>query len=181
MNFTLRQTRIIVYLVLAVFIGIFHLAYSTPIELDFDTLEKWLVADKLAKDWNFQWLAIDHHTMRWSIVVPQAIVSALVPGNYISYYVVPIIGYSIFLLVLIYLSEKSSGIPRRYLILVTVILLLDPMSQIMGSQLKPNVYGLFYSVLGCALIIRHLEKSSRWTLFISSRLTSITSPHASLS
>ena len=120
MNSTLRQTSIIFYLALAVLIGAFHLAYSIPIELDFDTLEKWYVADKLAKDWNFQWLAIDHHTMRWAIVVPQAIVSALVPGNYISFYIVPIIGYSIFLLVLIFLSEKSSGIPRRYLVLVTV-------------------------------------------------------------
>jgi hypothetical protein len=145
------------YVLLFSILVFFRIAYSTPIELDFDTLERWYIAGKIAEDWDFRWLTIDLHTMRWSLVIPQVAISSIFANSFLGYYVLPVLGYSFFTVFLVRILERFFKLPHWLLLIVAIAVTVDPMSQIMASQLKTNVFGMVYVVLGSYFGIVHIE------------------------
>ena len=81
-----------------ILIGV-RVVFSTPIEIDGDSIGKWISATALGSGEDWANIEVSHHSLRWAILVPQALVSTLLPGRYENYFLLPIIFYSVFTVV----------------------------------------------------------------------------------
>jgi hypothetical protein len=150
---------------------LFRMVYSTPIEIDGDSVGKWFFAHTVAHTGQWGEISNDHHLLRWAIIVPQVLISKIVPGRYESYFVLPIFLYSAFttlcMATLLRSQQKRAWPP---VILLGILLCVDPMSHVMASQLKTVVFGLFYFACGVTIFFRYLQNKNVLLLVLSATL-----------
>jgi hypothetical protein len=149
------------FLALAVVVIITRLVYSVPIEIDGDSVGRWLAAQSIAENVGWQGINLSHQTLRWSILLPQALVSYLLPNRYESYYLLPILLYSVFTILSMVIVTNGRE-PNSYLlaVLLGVLLTIDPISHVMASQLKTVVFGLIFFVFAVFATAQYLQTRS---------------------
>ncbi len=159
-------------LISCLFLALFRILYSTPIEIDGDSVGKWASATSIAAG-IAHWVDLDvsHHSFRWGVLMPQILVSSILPGRYESYFILPIIFYSVFTvagMALIRNSVKHSVLAVP--ILFGVLASIDPISHVSASQMKTVAFGLFYFILAAYLFLLYLKKGRMIWLVISAAL-----------
>jgi len=150
---------------------IFRTIYSTPIEIDGDSVGKWFSAYSLAGKVGWEEMGESHHELRWAIILPQIIISTILPERYESYYVLPIVLYSIFTtlcMATVYEGEKQRKLGMAFVL--GVLLCIDPISHVMASQLKTVAFGLFYFVLGVFALSHYIKVNDHRWLVLSAIL-----------
>ncbi len=159
-------------LISCLFLVLFRILYSTPIEIDGDSVGKWASATSIAAGIaHWEDLDVSHHSFRWGVLMPQILVSSILPGRYESYFILPIIFYGVFTvagMTLIRNSVKHSvlAVPILFGVLASV----DPISHVSASQMKTVVFGLFYFILAAYLFLLYLKKGRMIWLVISAAL-----------
>ena len=143
-----------------------RIVFSTPIEIDGDSVGKWISATALASGVTWPSLETSHHTLRWAILLPQMAVSTILPGRYESYFVLPIMFYSFFTAIGMafirnHLNQKLLVAP----IFLGVLITIDPISHVMASQLKTVSFGLFYFILANVFLAIYVRGGKKqWLL-----------------
>jgi len=147
---------------------IFRAIYSTPIEIDGDSVGKWYAASSIARDGKWDVIGLDHHQLRWSVMFPQILIAKVFPWRYENYYVLPMLLYSLFtiicMLVLLTELEKQKW---HVVLLLAVVVSIDPISHVMASQLKTVAFGLFYLSIGIIIFRYYLSDRRVWFLLLS--------------
>jgi hypothetical protein len=175
-----NRTTVVIFITSLFVVLIFRLIYSTPIEIDGDSIGKWFSAASIARDgkWGIvinnalysEWGMIleSHHYLRWSIMLPQIIVAKILPSRYESYYVLPILLYVVFtVLCMSVFSTSQKNARLSSLFLLGVMLSIDPISHVMASQLKTVAFGLFYFAIGIVSFLHYVKYGRVWWLLLT--------------
>jgi hypothetical protein len=148
---------------------IFRVLYSTPIEFNTESFFKFAIGQEIAQTNNWGLLLDDHHTLRWSVIIPQVIISTLFPYSYTAYYITPILFFVSFSILCTFLNSSTTPWSSSNIALLAIISC-DPMTHVMASQLNSEGFGLLYAGAGFLLAHKYAT-SGRWlTLAISSLL-----------
>ena len=161
------RNSIVFFGLACIFVLAFRVIYSTPMEFDGDSVGKWFSAVDIARNQNWMLMQESHHELRWSIIIPQVIVEKFLPGRYENYFVLPIIFYSLFTIfcsVSIYNSKKER---LFWCALAVLVILCDPISHVMGSQLKTPAFGLFYLSIGILFLNGYMRKKTIYGIVLS--------------
>lgn len=144
-----------------ILIGV-RVVFSTPIEIDGDSIGKWISATALGSGEDWANIEVSHHSLRWAILVPQALVSTLLPGRYENYFLLPIIFYSVFTVVgMIFIRNNLDREVQVAPLLLGVLITIDPISHVMASQLKTVSFGLFYFILAIASLATYVRTDGK--------------------
>ena len=148
-----------------ILIGV-RIVFSTPIEIDGDSVGKWTLGSVLASGETWSSIEVSHHSLRWAIVFPQTLVSILLPGRYESYFVLPVIFYSVFTVVgMTFIRNNLDREVQVAPLLLGVLITIDPISHVMASQLKTVAFGLFYFILAAASLATYVRTDEkRWLI-----------------
>ena len=102
----IKTSHFFIFLFVIFFLLIlFRLVYSNPIEFNDESILKWQLGRAVleTKEWGLL-LPEDsheaHHELRWSVIIPQILLAAVFSGGYASYFITPILFYSVFTKVL---------------------------------------------------------------------------------
>jgi hypothetical protein len=145
LNYKNWPTRTVVFWgTIFVFLLMFRAIFTVPMEFDGDSMGKWFAATEIVGNHNWDILRDSHHELRWSIIIPQVIVEKILPGRYENYFILPILCYSLFTLICIKSTYKLTGGMSGWCILAGLAISYDPISHVMGSQMKTVAFGLFY-------------------------------------
>ena len=84
----------------------------------------------------------------------------LLPGRYEGYYLLPIVFSSLTVVVFCYVLRRFLALPTGFLILFSVLMCVEPLNQLLSSQLSPQTFGLFFSGMGVLFGLWYLENSN---------------------
>ena len=147
---------------------VFRVIYSTPVEIDGDSVGKWLSASSVARYGQWSVMEWDHHQLRWSIMLPQILVAKIIPWRYESYYILPMLFYSLFTVIcMLVLLTKVGRSEWAWTLLLAIAMSIDPISHVMASQLKTVAFGLFYLSIGILIFGYYLNNQRVCLLLLS--------------
>ena len=152
---------ILILSVAFIFLIIFRLLYSNPIEFNGESILKWQLGRTIfeTNEWGLL-LSADpheaHHELRWSIIVPQIFLAAFAPQGYASYFITPILFYTLFTVFCIAMYGRT-GDALRFGILLGLAISFEPMGHVMASQLNTGAFGLLYVIAAFWCLLKYLE------------------------
>ena len=152
-SFDLYEFRNLVLLVFAVFL-IRSLFTNMP-EIA-DAVKKWDIAVGIASTHDLGLLlARDHHSARWGIVLPVALLVKVLGANLTAYYSICLAQYAIIFGILYTFARRD--IAPGLLLPLAVLLFFEPMFFRATTQIQPFIFGVFYIVVALFLLQKHLE------------------------
>ena len=147
--------------IIFVFLVIFRLLYSNPIEFNDESILKWQLGRAILEtnEWGLL-LPADpheaHHELRWSVIIPQILLAAFSPQGYSSYFITPIFFYSLFTVLCIATYGRTVN-ALLYGTLLGLVISFEPMGHVMASQLNTGAFGLLYLIAAFWCLLKYLE------------------------
>ena len=156
----------IVWIVVFIVVLIFRSMYSVPIELNDESIGKWLWASIWDDDGSLSEFTEESQHSRWGVIVAQYIVVSIFPDRIDAYYYLPILFYSAFTTICtrIFFQTTNNVV---FSLLLLLALCIDPMSHVSASQGYSSGFALFYLIIGVAFLLIFLEKTNTLYLAIS--------------
>jgi hypothetical protein len=173
---TVKLWRFVIFLCAIFFLLVlFRMLYSNPIEFNDESILKWQLGKTVfeTKEWALL-LPRDaheaHHELRWSVIIPQILVAAIFSGGYASYFVTPILFYSIFTVLCIAMYGRQF---EAFLFgaLSAVVISFEPMGHVMASQLNTGAFGLLYVIAAFWCLLLYLKRGG-WEKIVACALFS---------
>lgn len=141
-------------LLLILFAGM-RSVFTTDIEWGGDAIRGWRASAELGRDASV--VTRNHHTARWSMNLPAAVVQKIFPNRPFAYYLPALFFFSLMVLLLLRLARTV--LSPYFLLLLGIILLADPMLFRSSSQFKPFCFGGVYALLAVMCLLRYLDRS----------------------
>ena len=144
-----------------IFLVVFRLFYTNPIEFNGESILKWQLGRAIfeTKEWGLL-LPEDsheaHHELRWSIIIPQILLAAFSPTGYASYFITPILFYSLFTVLCVAMYGRTVE-ALLYGTLLGLVISFEPMGHVMASQLNTGAFGLLYVIVAFWCLLKYLE------------------------
>ena len=144
-----------------VFLVIFRLLYSNPIEFNGESILKWHLGRIIfeTREWGLflpEDLHEAHHELRWSIIIPQILLASLSSHGYASYFITPVLFYSLFTVLCVAMYGRSIN-ALLFGTLLGLVISFEPMGHSMASQLSTGAFGLLYVVAAFWCLLKYLE------------------------
>jgi hypothetical protein len=157
---------LLIFLALVVVI-VFRILYSTPIEFNDESISKWETGRIILETGKWKLLFLDHHNLRWSVVVPQILLATIFGEGYASYYITPIAFFSLVSIASIFLLRPNR---HWWLLSVTLVIVIsfEPLSHAMASQVNSGSFGLFYALTGVFLVLAYEKTTHKRYIVLSS-------------
>lgn len=148
---------IAVFALAVVAVFIFRSIWTFPIEHG-DAVQKYFHAANILRTGDWTILLHNHHTMRWTAMLPQVGLTWLFGTRYEVFYILPLLMFSL-CFVLIIFSMKD--ILNRYqLCLLAVILFLEPLEFSTSNQLLNPPFAIFFAFAGILVLTRDQKQST---------------------
>jgi len=132
--------------------------WTIPIEVAGDAVRKFYAAAEIVRTGDWAILLQNHHTMRWSIVLPQAFITWVFGTRYEVYYILPLLFFALYFIIILYALKDHLNTSQK--ILLAVLLFADPMSFRNSSQLMTAGPSIFYAISACYVLVTHSKRSS---------------------
>jgi len=145
------------FIVSIVIVFLVRSVWTFPMETGGDAVIKFVKAADIIRTGNWDILLQNHHTMRWSILVPQAFLSWTVGTRYEIYYILPLLSFALYFLIILYALKEHLN--SSQLILLGVLLFVNPMSFRDSSQLMTAGPGIFYAISACFMLSKCPKRS----------------------
>jgi len=150
-------TLSVVFLLLVVFRSL----YSNPIEFNDESILKWQLGKTIfeTKDWGLllpEESHEAHHELRWSVIIPQILLAALAPQGYASYFITPILFYSLVTVLCIAMYGRTVE-ALLFGTLLGLVVSFEPMGHVMASQVNTGAFGLLYVITAFWCLLKYLE------------------------
>jgi len=142
------QTRALILLVASVVIMfLLRGIWTIPIEVAGDAVRKFYAAAEIARSGDWAILLQNHHTMRWSVIVPQVFITWIVGARYEAYYILPLLTFALSFVIILYALKDHLNTSQK--ILLGVLIFVDPMSFRNSSQLMTAGPSIFFAISAC--------------------------------
>jgi hypothetical protein len=151
--------------VIFVSLVVFRLFYSNPIEFNGESILKWHLGKTIVEtgEWGLllpEDLHEAHHELRWSVIMPQVLLATFFPTGYASYFITPILFYSLFTIFCVAMYGRTVE-SLLYGTLLGLVISFEPMGQVMASQLNTGAFGLLYVIVAFWCLLKYLEIGGR--------------------
>lgn len=141
-------TRTLILLVASVVIMfLLRGIWTIPIEVAGDAVRKFYAAAEIARSGDWAILLQNHHTMRWSVIVPQVFITWIVGARYEAYYILPLLTFALSFVIILYALKDHLNTSQK--ILLGVLIFVDPMSFRNSSQLMTAGPSIFFAISAC--------------------------------
>ena len=161
-------TRTLILLVASVVIMfLLRGIWTIPIEVAGDAVRKFYAAAEIARSGDWAILLQNHHTMRWSVIVPQVFITWIVGARYEAYYILPLLTFALSFVIILYALKDHLNTSQK--ILLGVLIFVDPMSFRNSSQLMTAGPGIFFAISACYVLATY-SKRSRIAVVIAAAL-----------
>ena len=141
--------------------------WTIPIEVAGDAVRKFYAAAEIARTGDWAILLQNHHTMRWSIAIPQVVITWIVGTRYEAYYILPLLGFALSFVIILYALKDHLNTSQK--ILLGVLIFVDPMSFRNSSQLMTAGPSIFFAISACYVLATY-SKRNRFALVIAAAL-----------
>ncbi len=151
-----RRQSVTLFFVIVIAIFFARSVYTSHPELGGDAKRKWITSVLLSEN-NDPGVLLDdwHHSARWGVVGPVALVNELKGASLFNYYFTPLIFYAFLFAMIMVFAYQS--IPISLIGIFAVLLFYEPMFFRASSQLQPYVFGLTYVVSALWLTNKYLS------------------------
>ena len=141
--------------------------WTIPIEVAGDAVRKFYAAAEIARTGDWAILLQNHHTMRWSIAIPQVVITWIIGARYEAYYILPLLAFALSFVIILYALKDNLNTSQK--ILLGVLIFVDPMSFRNSSQLMTAGPGIFFAISACYVLATY-SKRNRFALVIAAAL-----------
>ena len=141
--------------------------WTIPIEVAGDAVRKFYAAAEIARSGDWAILLQNHHTMRWSVIVPQVFITWIVGARYEAYYILPLLTFALSFVIILYALKDHLNTSQK--ILLGVLIFVDPMSFRNSSQLMTAGPSIFFAISACYVLATY-SKRSRIAVIIAAAL-----------
>ena len=124
--------------------------WTIPIEVAGDAVRKFYAAAEIVRTGDWTILLQNHHTMRWSIIVPQTFINQVFGIRYEVYYILPLLTFALYFVIVLYALKDHLNTSQK--LLLGALLFADPMSFRNSSQLMTAGPAIFYAISACYLL-----------------------------
>ena len=160
---TLDIKTFILLIISVIAMFLFRSIWTAPIEFGGDAVRKFFFAAEIVRTGDWTILLQNHHTMRWSILLPQTFITWVVGTRYEVYYILPLLSFALYFVIILYALKDHLNTSQK--ILLGALLFVDPLSFRDSSQLLTNGPGIFFAISACYMLSTY---SSRGHLAIVS-------------
>lgn len=153
------EVNTLVFLVVSIAIMfLLRSIWTIPIEVAGDAVRKFYAAAEIVRTGDWTILLENHHTMRWSVVLPQTFFTWFFGNRYEVYYMLPLLSFALYFVVILYGLKDHLNTSQK--ILLGILLFADPMSFRNSSQLMTAGPAIFYAISACYVLSAYAKKSN---------------------
>jgi hypothetical protein len=154
------------FLVFVALIFVLRTLWTYPIEHG-DAVQKYFYAAGILKSGDWSLLLHNHHTMRWTSILPQIGITWLFGTRYQVFYILPLLMFSLcFVLILFSLKNILS---RHLLLILAIFLFLEPLTFTTSNQLLNPPFAIFFALAGSIVLTRQ-TKAQNLSVIVSACL-----------
>ncbi len=143
------------FLVSVALIFLLRSLWTFPIEHG-DAVQKYFYSAEILRTGDWGILLHNHHTMRWTAMLPQTALTWLLGTRYEVFYILPLLMFSLCVVLIIFSLRKILNFSQQ--LLLAVILFVDPQGIEASVQLLNAPFAVFFAIAGVLLLVHRGQR-----------------------
>jgi hypothetical protein len=153
---------IMLFLVCVVSVFLLRSLWTYPI-LHGDAVQKYFWAAEIVRTGEWGFLLHNHHTLRWTMMLPQTGLTWLLGIRYELFFILSLLTFSLYLVLIVF--SLRNILNHSQLVLLAVILFVEPAGLGTSNQLLNPPAGILFAFAGALTLVSHAKRGNLAIVF----------------